>query len=148
KALAFDLLTIGDDSHVGADTTLTGCSVEDGVLKIAPITIGVRCFVGTRSVLGPGATMGDDAWLGDLSSVRPNGTVRSSQRRAGSRAAPVAASETATASAEPYLPSAGRRVVFAVLCALAIPVFPAIIVAAILPALLLLSMAGYGLTSY
>jgi hypothetical protein len=31
EALAFDLLHIGDDAHVGPETVLTGCVVEDGL---------------------------------------------------------------------------------------------------------------------
>ena len=64
---AYDLLTIGDDSCLGADSHFTGATVEDGWLILGPIEIGQRCFVGTRTVLMPGSRMEDDAELDDLS---------------------------------------------------------------------------------
>ena len=64
---AFDLITIGDDSCIGAETHLHGYRVEGGVLKIAPVTIGERCFVGARSYLGLNTCMEDGSQLGDLS---------------------------------------------------------------------------------
>jgi non-ribosomal peptide synthetase-like protein len=69
----FDLLTIGDDSCVGADSHFTGTTIADGWLVIGPVEIGERCFVGTRTVLGPSTRMGDDSSLEDLS-LLPHGT--------------------------------------------------------------------------
>lgn len=63
----FDLLTIGDDTSIGADSGAFGHTVENGRLIIAPVTIGQRCFVGTRSVLGENSEMEDDSALEDLS---------------------------------------------------------------------------------
>src|SRR5262249_50639911 len=91
EALAFDLLTIGEDSHIGADTVLSGCIVEDGVLRIEPIVIGRRCFVGNQCVLRPGITLGDDVVVEDLSLLRSGIRVRAGKHRGGSPAAPLPA---------------------------------------------------------
>jgi len=48
----FDLVTIGDDTSIGADTQLLGCRIENGHLIIGRIDIGSRCFIGLHSALG------------------------------------------------------------------------------------------------
>ena len=55
--LAYDLLTIGDNTSINLDAHLLGYTVEDGMLIIGPIHIGRDCFVGTHSVIAPGATV-------------------------------------------------------------------------------------------
>src|SRR5262249_24469297 len=42
----FDLVRIGDDTSIGADTQLLGCRVENGMLRIGGIRVGSRCFIG------------------------------------------------------------------------------------------------------
>lgn len=68
-----DLLTIGDNSSIGLDSRLRGYVVEDGWLKIGPITIGNNCFVGSRTVLGIDTVMHDNSCLDDMS-LLPNNT--------------------------------------------------------------------------
>jgi non-ribosomal peptide synthetase-like protein len=65
--LAYDLLSIDDGSSIGNDSSLIGCEVVDGWLKIDRVTIGKDCVVGTNSVLGLNSTLEDDTELGDLS---------------------------------------------------------------------------------
>ncbi len=65
--LAYDLLSIGDESSIGTDSHLMGCEVVDGWLMIDRITIGKDCVVGTNSVLGLNSRLEDDTELGDLS---------------------------------------------------------------------------------
>src|SRR5205807_450861 len=67
--LAYDLLTIGDDTSINLDAHLLGYTVEDGMLIIGPIHIGRDCFVGTHSVIAPGAMLADGAQLGEHSMV-------------------------------------------------------------------------------
>ncbi len=43
---AWDLVSIGDDTSISADTQLHGARVEDGYLLIGRVDIGSRCFVG------------------------------------------------------------------------------------------------------
>lgn len=67
--LAFDVVAIGDDTSIGTETQLLGCRVEDGMLVIAPVTIGRDCFVGMHCNLGLSTAMGDGARLEDMSAL-------------------------------------------------------------------------------
>src|SRR5690349_7522909 len=71
----FDLLSIGDDSCLGADSHFTGATISDGWLIIGPVQIGKRCYVGTRALLGPNTRMGDDTTLEDLSLLPRGSTI-------------------------------------------------------------------------
>lgn len=135
RCLAADLLTIGDDTHIGAETALASCTVERGLLKIEPIAIGQRCFIGGRCVLGPGSRMGDDAWLGDLSLVRAHGVIMPGKRRSGSPAAPMSRAERPLSPRDAYRAGLGRRIGFGCLALLGLTAIPVFLVAAILPGL-------------
>ena len=73
--LAYDLLTIGDNTSINLHAHLLGYTVEDGMLVIGPIHIGRDCFVGTHSVIAPGATLADGAQLGEHSMVSSGETI-------------------------------------------------------------------------
>jgi len=77
---AYDVLSIGENSSVGAETHLSGYRVENGCLEIGRIDIGKRCFVGTQVSLGLNARLEDDVWIDDLSQV-PDGVVISQGAR-------------------------------------------------------------------
>jgi len=79
---AYDLLSIGDDSCIGADSTITGSAVEDGFLRIGGARIGSRCFVGNRCVVREDCVLEDDSQLDDLS-LLPAGTVISAGEKWG-----------------------------------------------------------------
>jgi amino acid adenylation domain-containing protein len=70
----YDLLSIGEDSSINADSNLLGYTIENGQLKIGRITIGKRCFVGARCAVCENTVMEDDSALEDLS-LLPRGTV-------------------------------------------------------------------------
>jgi non-ribosomal peptide synthetase-like protein len=85
----FDVFTAGDGSAIGLDTTVDGATVENGTLKIAPVTIGRGCAVGNRCALGGGTVMEDGSCLGDLSML-PDGTrIPAGEFWRGSPAAPA-----------------------------------------------------------
>ena len=84
--LAYDLLTIGDGSSIGNDSSLVGCEVIDGWLKIDRITIGKDCCVGTNSVLGLNSQLEDHTELGDLSYLRDDRTIPTGETWAGAPA--------------------------------------------------------------
>jgi non-ribosomal peptide synthetase-like protein len=63
----WDLVTIGDETSIGADTQLLGCRVENGMLILGHVEIGSRCFIGIHSALGLDVKMGDDSRLDDQS---------------------------------------------------------------------------------
>ncbi|RJQ75511.1 amino acid adenylation domain-containing protein [Pseudonocardiaceae bacterium YIM PH 21723] len=72
QCFAWDLISIGSHTSVGADTHLLGCRVEQGMLRLGRIDIGDRCFVGIHSALGLDTRMGDDSALDDQS-LLPDG---------------------------------------------------------------------------
>ena len=88
----YDLLSIGDDSSINADSNLLGYTVENGRLKIGRITIGKRCFVGARAALREDTVMEDDSALEDLSLLPRGAVIPRGQTWLGSPARPVAAS--------------------------------------------------------
>ena len=85
---AFDVVSIGADSCIGAETHISGYRVESGVVTIAPIDIGERCYVGARSYLGHNTVMDDGAQLGDLSMLADHGRIPAGRQWSGSPASP------------------------------------------------------------
>jgi non-ribosomal peptide synthetase-like protein len=85
---AFDLLSIGEGTSVGADTHILGYRVEDGHLILGRITIGDDCFVGVHCNLGLNATMEDRASLDDMSMLPDGAVIGRGQSYRGSPAAP------------------------------------------------------------
>ncbi|MGA2499466.1 MAG: Pls/PosA family non-ribosomal peptide synthetase, partial [Tepidisphaeraceae bacterium] len=83
---AFDLISIGDNTHINLETNLLGHSVEAGRLIFGPIDIGRDCFVGTRASLRPHTRMEDGSALEPLSLLPQNGVIPARQRFSGSPA--------------------------------------------------------------
>ncbi|MHC1712575.1 MAG: Pls/PosA family non-ribosomal peptide synthetase [Solidesulfovibrio sp.] len=92
-----DLLVVGDGSSVGFDTSIDGSWVEDGMLHLAPITVGKGCHVGNRSVLGGHTVMEDGSILGDLSYLAEGDRIPAGERYEGSPAVPVGPARNAPA---------------------------------------------------
>ncbi len=69
---AWDLIEVGDDTSIGADTQLLGYRVEGGRIHIGPVRIGSYCFVGNHACLGLHTALGDHARLDDQS-LLPDG---------------------------------------------------------------------------
>ncbi|MCB9641127.1 MAG: hypothetical protein H6727_19675 [Myxococcales bacterium] len=63
----WDLLTIGDNTMLGAGVVIQAHSAEAGKLHFRPVVIGNHCSVGRSSVVLPGVEMGDHAILGAMS---------------------------------------------------------------------------------
>ena len=122
----FDLVRIGDDTSIGAETQLPGYRVEDGaLLRIGSVDIGSRCFIGVHSALGLDVRMGDDTRLDDQSLLPDGATVAAGEQRRGS---PAQSAEVAAPRGQPRHSGAGRLVLFTIsahrtgirLCALAL----------------------------
>jgi non-ribosomal peptide synthetase-like protein len=71
----FDLLTIGNDSSLGAESQLLGYEVKDGYLYLGSIEIGDRCYIGTRATLEPNSRMEQDSYLEDMSLLTAHTTI-------------------------------------------------------------------------
>jgi non-ribosomal peptide synthetase-like protein len=143
----FDLLSIGDDSSIGTDASLDGCTVEQGLLKIGPIEIGRGCFVGTRAVLREHSRMADGARLEDLSLLPRGANIPAGETWVGSPAQvrqpfPLGRAATQATSADaaaPARPSQGRRAARSFVFALGVMVFPLLVIGAIFPGMMLMN---------
>ena len=116
-----DLVSIGDDSALGMESSLRAAVVEDGMLVLETIQIGYRCTVGTAAMVAGGATMSDEASLGELSLLPRGGSVPRGEHWAGSPAQPSGAARADFAQPAPL-----QRVFFgaaSTLCLMAIPLF-------------------------
>ncbi len=111
----FDLVSIGEDTCIGAESQLMGYRVEDGVLHIGGVRIGSRCFVGIQSLLDINTTMGDDSSLDDLSLLPEGEDIPSGEGRRGSPGTPAEIKLPCL----PDRPSRRRPVMFGVLLFLA-----------------------------
>jgi len=136
----FDMLTVGDDSSIGVETGLAGYTVEDGWLKIAPITVGQRCFIGARAMMRPNSTMEDDASLGDLSMLPEGAAIARGQSWAGSPARPLVTRENHAEhrTAAIVRPSSARHAAFALLHAIGALLLPSVYLVALLPGIAVL----------
>ena len=90
--VAFDLISIGADSSICADTHILGYRVEEGLLKIGPVAIGERCFVGIHCALGLDSQLEDDCRLEDFTAVDDNQVIVKGSQMSGSPAVACAVS--------------------------------------------------------
>jgi non-ribosomal peptide synthetase-like protein len=88
--VAYDLVTIGANASVGAETQLLGYRVEDGMLLTGPVEIGDNCFVGMHCALGLDVAMQEGARLDDLSLLADGMRMRPGECRRGVPAEPAA----------------------------------------------------------
>ncbi|MGO8929448.1 MAG: Pls/PosA family non-ribosomal peptide synthetase [Limisphaerales bacterium] len=165
----YDLLTIGEDSSINADSNLLGYTIENGQLKIGRITIGKRCFVGARCAVREDTVMEDDSSLEDLSML-PRGTViprretwlGSPARKVGQASRlpsdrlapnPTHASQKDHGAGEtpaplcgppnPFRPSTRQRFLFGVLHGIGLLIFPVLVVAALFPGIVVMNELNY-----
>ena len=64
-----NLLTFGDGVVIGADARVSGHTVENGMLKTAPVRVGRGSTIGIGSVVGIGTEIGEHTQIGALSVV-------------------------------------------------------------------------------
>lgn len=138
----FDLLSIGDDSCLGADSHFTGTTVLDGWLIVGPVEIGQRCFVGTRTVLGPSTCMGDDATLEDLSLLPRGSSIPAGERWHGSPARRIDA-DSEHPIADVVRPTQVRRFLYGILYAIGVFVFPLLPMTAFFPGMVAMAHLNY-----
>ena len=83
---AFDLVDLGSDTSIGADTHVLGYRVEDGWLILGNVSIGRACFVGTHCSLGLNVTMQDGSRLDDVSVLVDGSAIGQGNGKRGSPA--------------------------------------------------------------
>ncbi|HEV3339815.1 MAG TPA: Pls/PosA family non-ribosomal peptide synthetase, partial [Pirellulales bacterium] len=137
---AYDLLEIGDDSSIGEESSLAGCTVEHGVLRIGPIKIGRRVFVGARSVVREHAVIDDGAKLEDLSLLPRGDVIPQGEHWQGSPARRVGQAVHEDALVRPSL---ARRFGFGLLHALGVMLVPLFVMAAIFPGMIVMNRLNY-----
>ena len=98
----WDLLEIGDDATLSQDSALRVVEVEDGHLRLGPVSIGKGCTLDVRAGLGPGTRMEDGAYLGALSALPPGGVIPAGERWDGVPARPAGAAPEAPPLPEPH----------------------------------------------
>ncbi|HEY2185002.1 MAG TPA: Pls/PosA family non-ribosomal peptide synthetase [Xanthobacteraceae bacterium] len=108
---SFDLVTIGDDTSIGAETQLLGYRIENGSLLIGRIDIGKRCFIGVHSALGLDVRMEDEARLDDQSLLPDHAILGAGQQRRGS---PAQAADVAVPADQPRRSSNRQLVLFTI----------------------------------
>ncbi len=140
SASIFDLLSIGDDTCVGVEANLGGYTVEAGKLRLGPITIGRRCFVGARAVVREGARIEDDGQLDDLSLLRRGETIPRGECWRGSPGRPT---PRPPRPASPPRPSLAKRLGFGLLHAVGLFIFPVFVLSAIFPGMMLMNYLNY-----
>ncbi len=86
---AWDLITIGNETSIGADTQLLGYKVENGHIIFGTVNLGKRCFVGMHCALGLNVSMGDDSKLDDQSALPDGRRIWVSEACRGSPARPA-----------------------------------------------------------
>ena len=136
---AHDLLTIGDDSCLGADSHFTGATFEDGWLILERIEIGQRCFVGTRTLLAPGSRMEDDSELDDLSLLSRGTCIPLGESWKGSPARRVEPTQFAERPLNEVRPSLKRRFGYGLLYLVGTLIFPLMPMAAFFPGMVVMA---------
>ena len=132
----FDLLTVGDGSSIGMDVSFDGTAVEDGLLRLSPVTIGAGCFVGNRCSLGAGAALEDGAGLEDLSMVPDGACVPAGELWQGSPAATAGRLPAETPRPPWGLAASASQLVSVFL-------FPLVVLGATLPGLMAIAHLGH-----
>lgn len=145
NCLAYDLLEIGDDSSVGEESSLAGCTVERGRLRIGPIRVGRRVFIGTRAVVREGAIIEDDARLENLSLLPRGQTVPRGETWRGSPARKVSEAVEGLPQPRPNLRRASlrRRALFGLLHAAGVMLVPVFVIAAVFPGMIVMNHLNY-----
>jgi len=81
-----DLITIGDDTTISNNAILNTSNIENGFLKLKPVSIGSGCYVGTTSVVSGESEIKDGAILGNLSFLPEKTIIPPNKEWHGSRA--------------------------------------------------------------
>jgi non-ribosomal peptide synthetase-like protein len=137
-----DVLTVGDGTSIGMDTSIDGSWVEGGNLHLGPISIGRDCFIGNRCAIGANTAMGDGAGLGDLSMLPDGSRVPAGELWTGSPAAPSGRLAPKVDARSPW------NAACVAIQGLGTLLFPFVPLAAVFPGLMLVTYLGHGDEGY
>jgi non-ribosomal peptide synthetase-like protein len=104
-----DMLTIGHDTVIRAESSFTGYRVIGGVIKTGPVSIGSEALIGEHTVLDVGTSVGNGSQLGHTSALHESQAVPDGQRWHGSPAQPT---EVDYRRVEPLRPRRLRRMIY------------------------------------
>lgn len=85
----YNLLEFGDGVVIGADVHVSGHTVENGVVKTAPVTLGRNVTIGLCSIVDIGVEIGDNAQVGAMSLVPKHTRLEGGHVYAGVPARPL-----------------------------------------------------------
>jgi non-ribosomal peptide synthetase-like protein len=146
-----DMLTIGDDTVIRAESSFTGYQAVGGVIRTGPVSIGRQALIGEHTVLDIATSVGDGSQLGHTSALHESQAVPDGQRWHGS---PAQRTDVDYRRAEALPPRPLRRMIYGTMQLLtlvfvAIPLVMGVCVRALrLPAAASLAALGSaGLTS-
>ncbi len=83
------LLDFGDEVVIGAGVHLSAHTVEDGVLRLAPVRLGRGTTVGVGSHVGIGVTTGERTQIGSMSVVPKHAVLEGHRTYVGIPARPI-----------------------------------------------------------
>lgn len=83
------LLDIGDGVVIGAGVHLSGHTVEQGTVRLAPVTLGPGTVIGTGALVGIGVTTGAGTQVGSLAVVPKHEILDARRTYAGIPARPL-----------------------------------------------------------
>ena len=146
-----DLLRIGDDTVIRAESSFTGYRAVGGVIRTGSVSIGRQALIGEHTVLDIGTSVGNGSQLGHTSALYESRAVPDGQRWHGS---PAQRTDVDYRRVEPLPARKLRRVIYGTvqlltLVFVAIPLVTGICVWALrLPAVAALAALGSsGLTT-
>lgn len=147
----FDLISIGQDTSINTESTLSGYKVEKGHLVIGPISIGKRCYVGTRSTIQINTTIEDDVTIKDLTLISSGKTLKSGTQWYGSPAQEEKRSHAQVKQKDEapiYIPTEKEKWIYNSLQALILLIFPLFPLFAIFPGIIFLDYMEMTIKSY
>ncbi len=132
---AEDLITIGSDVSISSQTNLNNAFVEDGLLKLRPITLGDHAYIGSSAFISGDSHM--EAWseLQDLSFLPPGKTIGEGEVWQGSPAQ-LKEKKRIEDLPQPLTVSTFTRRKYKTIFILSILVFPFIILLPLLPTII------------
>ncbi len=132
---AEDLITIGSDVSISSQTNLNNAFVEDGMLKLRPITLGDHAYIGSSAIISGDSHM--EAWseLQDLSFLQPGKTIGQGEVWQGSPAQ-LKEKKNIEDLPQPLLVSTFTRRKYKLIFILSLMIFPIIILLPLLPTII------------